>query len=169
MVLQRRREQHAALVSHEYETGGSDPMLPDFWEDELSSLAHEECVLFRHLDESFSTSSTPTSSAMVMAGEEEWVHQALAEADEEEMWAHQAAEAEEAEAAAEAEQVAYAERVEREVAQGGFLLRQSAHARGNEQGHRWMGRNDDAEMDEQDGLDWAAITAMEDDEAMDVE
>jgi len=42
MVLQRRKAEHAAMVSYEVETGGSDPALPDFWDDELEALAQEE-------------------------------------------------------------------------------------------------------------------------------
>lgn len=34
MLLQRRKAQHAAMVSYECETGGSDPISPDFWEEE---------------------------------------------------------------------------------------------------------------------------------------
>ena len=34
MLLQQRKAAHAALVSFERETGGSDPLLPEFWEDE---------------------------------------------------------------------------------------------------------------------------------------
>lgn len=34
MVLQRRREEHAALAALDGE-GGSDPHLPEFWEEEL--------------------------------------------------------------------------------------------------------------------------------------
>lgn len=86
MVLQRRREQHAALVSHETETGGSDPALPDFWEEEGDALAREERALYQHLNARFG------------------------DADQ---WELEAAAAEEAEAAAEAEELAWAERAER--------------------------------------------------------
>ena len=34
MLLQRRKAQHAAMVSYQRETGGSDPISPDFWEEE---------------------------------------------------------------------------------------------------------------------------------------
>jgi hypothetical protein len=91
MVLQRRREQHAALVSHETETGGSDPALPDFWDEEADALAREERALYQRLDASFSS---------------------FGEADE---WEREAAAAEEAEAAAEAEELAWAERAERQA------------------------------------------------------
>ncbi|BEI99616.1 hypothetical protein CcaverHIS631_0406590 [Cutaneotrichosporon cavernicola] len=115
MVLQRRREQHAALVSHETETGGSDPALPDIWEEEVDALAREERALYQHLNASF--------------------------ADDDE-WAREAAAAEEAEASAEAAELAWAEQAERQ-------------ARG---------------PDEFDEADWAAIAALQDEaEPMDIE
>ncbi|KLT43282.1 hypothetical protein CC85DRAFT_291581 [Cutaneotrichosporon oleaginosum] len=116
MVLQRRREQHAALLSHETETGGSDPALPEFWEEEADALAREERALYQHLDASFSVS---------------------AELERE------AAAAEEAEAAMEAEELAWVKRAESQISQS----------------------------DEFDEADWAAIAALQDeeDEPMDVE
>lgn len=36
MVMQRQRAQRAALISLEDQNGGSDPDLPEFWEDELN-------------------------------------------------------------------------------------------------------------------------------------
>jgi hypothetical protein len=47
MVLQRQKAQRAALVSHEMETGGSDPDLPDFW-DEIEQEVGEDSQ--RHHD-----------------------------------------------------------------------------------------------------------------------
>lgn len=95
MVLQRRREQHAALVSHEVETGGSDPNLPDFWEDELDAFAAEERRLLRHLDD------------------DEYDEYTIPEETEEELWELEASAAEEAER--EAEEIAVAMRVEEEM------------------------------------------------------
>lgn len=60
-------------MSLERETGGSDPNLPDFWEEDLDSLEREERELVRHLE-----------------GHEE---------EDPDQWAKEAAEAEEAERA----------------------------------------------------------------------
>lgn len=50
MILQRRKAQHAALVSYEQETGGSDPLLPEFWEEDLSALEREERQLLQEIE-----------------------------------------------------------------------------------------------------------------------
>ncbi|OCF76964.1 hypothetical protein I204_02673 [Kwoniella mangroviensis CBS 8886] len=50
VILQRKKFQHASLVSHEMETGGSDPLTPEFWEDELEELQKEERELMNRLD-----------------------------------------------------------------------------------------------------------------------
>lgn len=50
MILQRRKAQHAALVSYEQETGGSDPLLPEFWEEDLSALEREERALLQEIE-----------------------------------------------------------------------------------------------------------------------
>ncbi|WWC59494.1 uncharacterized protein I303_102050 [Kwoniella dejecticola CBS 10117] len=49
VILQRKKTQHATLQSHELETGGSDPLLPDM-EDELLNLEREERELMNRLD-----------------------------------------------------------------------------------------------------------------------
>jgi hypothetical protein len=36
MIMQRRKDEHAHLVSYEIETGGSDPLLPEFTGEILS-------------------------------------------------------------------------------------------------------------------------------------
>ncbi|WRT64748.1 uncharacterized protein IL334_001682 [Kwoniella shivajii] len=50
VVLQRKKSKHAAMVSHELETGGSDPTLPEFWEDELDNLSKQEKELLSRLE-----------------------------------------------------------------------------------------------------------------------
>ena len=56
MLLQRRKAAHAALVSHERETGGSDPILPDFWDDEDdSSLQHRSSSPSTHIHNDYPT------------------------------------------------------------------------------------------------------------------
>ncbi|WWD00616.1 hypothetical protein V866_007551 [Kwoniella sp. B9012] len=50
VILQRKKSKHASLVSHEMETGGSDPLTPEFWEDELEELQKEERELMNRLD-----------------------------------------------------------------------------------------------------------------------
>ncbi|WVQ76001.1 hypothetical protein IAR50_005637 [Cryptococcus sp. DSM 104548] len=49
-ILQRKKAIHAQLANEEYETGGSDPNLPDFWEDELEQMQREENDLIRRLE-----------------------------------------------------------------------------------------------------------------------
>ncbi|TYJ56895.1 hypothetical protein B9479_002340 [Cryptococcus floricola] len=49
-ILQRKKAVHAQLVNEEYETGGSDPNLPDFWENELEQMQREERDLIRRLE-----------------------------------------------------------------------------------------------------------------------
>lgn len=128
MVLQRRREQHAALVSHEAETGGSDPALPDFWEEEADALAREERALYQHLNATFGGAPAHAGGGV----------------EEEEEWAREAAAAEEAEAAADAQEMAWAAQAEQMASQRG--------------------------PDEFDEADWAAIAALQEgDEPMDIE
>lgn len=50
MILQQRKAQHAALVSYEQETGGSDPLLPEFWEEDLSAMEREEMALLQEIE-----------------------------------------------------------------------------------------------------------------------
>ncbi|WVO16549.1 hypothetical protein L204_104228 [Cryptococcus depauperatus] len=50
VILQRRKARHAAIVSEEQETGGSDPDLPDFWEEELEAMQREERALLYRLE-----------------------------------------------------------------------------------------------------------------------
>lgn len=138
MVVQRRREQHAQLVSYEVSTGGSDPLLPDFWEEELDNLAREERALISHLDATETASNHSHVSTDPME-----VHN-----EELEQWARDAA-------AAEAEEAEMAVMVEMEMAR-------YAPAGGGSGGY-------DAGMEEFTADEWAAITAMDEDEAMDVE
>lgn len=35
IIMQRKKAEHQHLVNYELETGGSDPALPEFWEEEL--------------------------------------------------------------------------------------------------------------------------------------
>lgn len=127
MVLQRRKAEHAALVSHEQETGGSDPIEPDFWEDELDNLDTEERELARmvsrdrHTPKPISRSTFASSSSFITprqnsrGGGDVEMGMYRDHSDIEEDWAEEAAAAEEAER--EAEEMEMLERVEREYAE----------------------------------------------------
>ncbi|KAK8847428.1 hypothetical protein IAR55_005286 [Kwoniella newhampshirensis] len=114
VIVQRRKAHHATLVSHEVETGGSDPNLPEFWADELDSLAREERDLLRRLtdDERDHCQSLPqfmSSSSHVRSTEEHGetiygLHEGVE--NEEDVWAMEAAQAEEVEREVEEAEVA---------------------------------------------------------------
>lgn len=146
MVLQRRREKHAHLVSYEA-SGGSDPLLPEFWEEELEALAREERALLSRLDAMDVGDDGGHDGAVV----ERHSGHGVDEGDDEAAWAAAAAEAEEAEAE-------IAARVEE---QDMLMASQSQHA-----------PSDVYDM-EFTPDEWAAIAAIEGggggDEAMDVE
>jgi hypothetical protein len=103
MILQIRKAHHAQLVSLETETGGSDTLLPDFWEEDLAP--------FRPSDRNH------TYSAEVCDGDELMDHgEGLPDETEEGRWASEAAEAEEAEV--EAEEVELARQAEEAFRRG---------------------------------------------------
>jgi hypothetical protein len=118
MVLQRRKAEHAAMVSYEVETGGSDPALPDFWDDELEALAQEERRLSSRLESTASPFSGFHADAeddtMATPHRDNTFHDArpspMQILDEEDEWELEAAAAEEAER--EAEDAEIARRVE---------------------------------------------------------
>lgn len=166
MVLQRRKAQHAALVSHEVETGGSDPLLPDFWEDELYTLEAEERTLMRHWEDEHNARHEPQSSTRQPAQQHVpyqtppparyrfsstgRVPNAYRESSvdaidqEEDDWAAEAAAAEEAER--EAEEVEVLDRVERE-----YVLSGANSGEGK----------DDHTMDVDMDIDWEELDKMD--------
>lgn len=109
-MVQRRKAHHAQLVSHEVETGGSDPMLPDFWEEDLVSLELEERHLAAYFDEPTSVSPSYPVAGPSGIGQAASPRPATIVEREEDQWATEAAEAEEAEL--EAEEAEIARRVE---------------------------------------------------------
>ncbi|OWZ76119.1 hypothetical protein C366_05594 [Cryptococcus neoformans Tu401-1] len=99
VILQRKKANHAALVSEEQETGGSDPNLPEFWEEELKTMENEERELFGRLNQHVEDGPWNERSEI-----------------EEDIWAREAAEAEEVER--EAEMARMMEEFERNVLSG---------------------------------------------------
>lgn len=110
--MQRKRAEHQHLVNYEVETGGSDPALPDFWDEDGEEGDEREAERHHH-------SQTPTRDARQQA---DWDDDPMAtpkknfggprrfdaecgfgESDE---WEQQALEAEEAERDAEEAEVA---------------------------------------------------------------
>jgi hypothetical protein len=155
MVLQRRREEHAALVSHEIETGGSDPLLPEFWEEEVASLDAEERMLASHFNHGAQPSHTqhaagvptlhPFSTPLQHQPAERTAYRESPIEDEENRWAREAAEAEEAER--EAEDAEIARMVEEEYA--------AVHSRAG-------GKDDETgDMGMDVDVDWEAFDAMD--------
>jgi len=143
MVLQRSKARHAQLVSHEVETGGSDPDLPDFWEDEpleqddIHSDRQPEMTHTIIDDISMSpVSSIPRRREIITTYRER------GDADEEERWAREAAEAEEAEL--ETEELEIARKVEEAY---GLMMPEPKR------------RLD--ERDEGMDMDWEALDAMD--------
>ena len=109
--MQRRKAEHAAMVSYEVETGGSDPGLPDFWDDDIQLLGQPpNPAQFRdhieHEDEDDDMTLTPKKNRPFVAARPT----SFRAVDEEEEWALEAAAAEEAER--EAEDAEIARRVE---------------------------------------------------------
>ncbi|RSH92188.1 hypothetical protein EHS25_008603 [Saitozyma podzolica] len=162
VVLQRRRAEHAALVSHEDETGGSDPLLPDFWEDELAALDAEERAIASFFHEVPARSHEPhipsqsiTPSAQLshpshpfmtpVARRRQAAIPRLLE-DEEDQWAREAAEAEQAER--DVEEAEMARRVEEEWA-------------GRGHGGMDMGMDMDVDGHVDVDVDWEAFDAMD--------
>lgn len=122
MVMQRRKAQSAQLIAHERELGGSDPSMPEFWEDEpLYEEAEDD--LQQDQDQHMASSpirpfnngsirtSTPIRGKNISSGfiGTDMRHR-VDPIEEEDRWAMEAAEAEEAER--EAEEAAVAQRIE---------------------------------------------------------
>lgn len=111
MVMQRRKAENAAMVSYEVETGGSDPALPDFWEDDIQLLGQpSHSARFReqieHEDEDDDMALTPKRTNAFASARPI----SFGAMNEDEQWALEAAAAEEAER--EAEDAEIARRVE---------------------------------------------------------
>jgi len=128
MVLQRQREQRNAQISYEQENGGSDPISPEFWDEDEEERALEARL---EMSESYNSAGpsnhnqfqTPPrrSRYPTTIGE-----QGLEEPDEDD-WADEAARAEEAER--EAEEMEMARRVEDSYRQQQQQQDQSYHHR----------------------------------------
>lgn len=132
-VLKRKKANHAALVSEEQETGGSDPNLPEFWEEELETMKNEERELLRKLDQHVEDGPWNERSEI-----------------EEDIWAREAAEAEEVER--EAEMAKMMEDFERNA-----LLGMPSHQHSQpsqKQQHHFIG---DVDMD----VDWNRIDSID--------
>jgi hypothetical protein len=175
MVLQRRKAEHAALVSHEQETGGSDPLEPDFWDDELEMEEREMARIvspdrptFGDLSRRTKFTALSVASPSMLTTPPRDVRpygQGKAEAmgtyrdrgDDDEDWAEEAAAAEEAER--EAEELAMLDRVERDFMesshQGGSGWAPGESGRGLVS--RARGGGDDMEVD-WDGFDQMDMT-----------
>ena len=98
-------------MSHEIETGGSDPLLPDFWADELDLIAQEERNITAHLHDPHPDSDTiMASSPFPGATPTKHAPRQANVVEEEEEWAREAAEAEQAER--DAEEAEIAQRIE---------------------------------------------------------
>jgi len=132
MVLQRQREQRNAQISYEQDNGGSDPISPDFWDDDQQYNHDEEMALQARLEASDMNRAGPSNCNQYQTpprrsrypniiAEEEGV-------DEEE-WAAEAARAEEAER--EAEEVELARQVEESYRQQQHQAQPNQHGRTN--------------------------------------
>ena len=141
MVLQRNRARHAQLVSHETETGGSDPNLPDFWDDEQQHLDPDIQIDTDGLHEDISM-TTEHGKSQPRRSSNPIGYRIDGDEDEEEKWAREAAEAEEAEL--EAEELEIARRVEEAY---GMDVPRSSQTYGEA----------DSRMD----MDWQAFDAMD--------
>nr|KIR89095.1 hypothetical protein I308_00096 [Cryptococcus tetragattii IND107] len=133
VILQRKKANHAALVSEEQETGGLDPNLPDFWEEELEAMKNEERELLRRLDQHVEDSP--------------WIERGEIEED---IWAREAAEAEEVER--EAEMARMMEEYERNALSG--MRNQQRSQPSQKQQHHAAG---DEDMD----VDWKQFVRMD--------
>ncbi|WWC67973.1 uncharacterized protein I206_101892 [Kwoniella pini CBS 10737] len=149
VILQRKKNQHATLQSHELETGGSDPLLPDL-EDELLQLEKEEKELINRLDQiqeidhnhNLYSSPIPVKQNFKFNSH----HQNIIEDDKyEEEWEKEAALAEEQER--DQEDIILVEQAE---------LQQFAQIR-HSQNHNSM----DIDMDLDEQVDWEAFDSMD--------
>ncbi|ORY30388.1 hypothetical protein BCR39DRAFT_529618 [Naematelia encephala] len=149
MVLQRRRAQHTQLLSHELETGGSDPLLPDFWEDELSTIQAEERRLATLLE---APSNLTRQRGAMNPHDDSLYRDSPKEDEEEEMWALEAAQAEQAERDTEEEELA--KRVEEAY---GVEVTTPRKQTSNQA------------MDLDLDIDWEVMDAMDETDGMDIE
>lgn len=116
MVTQRKRAEHAAQLAYDRDNGGSDPVSPDFWDEDAAETAMNEIGT----DQRYRPPTTP----QVVAGPSSFqtpVRATVRPSDEhmhftpidetscnqdEELWAMEAARAEEAEREAEEAEMA---------------------------------------------------------------
>jgi hypothetical protein len=112
MVLQRQREQRNAQISFEQDNGGSDPISPDFWDDDDGVFNEvEERALQARLEASNSYSKAgPSNYNQFQTPPRRSKYPTTISEQQEEEWAAEAARAEEAER--EAEEMELARQVE---------------------------------------------------------
>lgn len=110
MVVQRQREQRAAQISYEQENGGSDPISPEFWDDDQNYSFNEEMAFKARLKRSDPGAGPSNYNQFQTPPRRSSFPNTIQEGEEEEDWAAEAARAEEAER--EAEEVELARQVE---------------------------------------------------------
>ena len=139
MVLQRNRARHAQLAAHEVETGGTEPDLPEFWDEDVDALSQDPNGFARHYEDRSMSQDVPAPTP----GRKRSLFGYRDREDEEDWWAREAAEAEQAEL--EAEDLDIARRVEEAL---GMTMPTS----------RAKGRDGEGERME---MDWEAFEAMD--------
>jgi len=113
MVLQRQREQRNAQISYEQDNGGSDPISPDFWDDDPQYSDDEETALKARLETSNMNRAGPSNYNQYQTPPRRSKYPTIIieeEGVDEDEWAAEAARAEEAER--EAEEMELARQVE---------------------------------------------------------
>lgn len=110
MIVQRQREQRAAQISYEQENGGSDPISPEFWDDDQNYSFNEEMALKARLEGSDTGAGPSNHNQFQTPPRRSRFPNPIQAGEEEEDWAAEAARAEEAER--EAEEVELARQVE---------------------------------------------------------
>jgi hypothetical protein len=163
MIMQRKREQRASQISYELDNGGSDPISPDFWDEEEGNSPdwaleeEQEKEGMRAGPSNYQTPPRPRA------------HQSMG-MEEEDQWAIEAARAEEAER--EAEEAELARQVEESYSKSqgfqhqsqqpihhthqqlyGHQYQQQAHNQHNQQ-HNHTPIPDDAMMTDDIEMDW---------------
>lgn len=149
MILQRKREQRAAQISYELDNGGSDPISPEFWEEEGSEEDVPEAVWQQDL-RGEKEGSRPGPSNYQTPQRPSARHDASM-IDEEDRWAVEAARAEEAER--EAEEAELARQIEESYTQSqGFQHRhqQQPQQQHHQQAHQ---HSDSCQHDQHSILD----------------
>jgi len=144
MVLQRQREQRNAQISYEQDNGGSDPISPDFWDDDPQYNDDEEMALKARLEASDMNRAGPSNYNQYQTPPRRSRSNIITEEEgvDEEEWAAEAARAEEAER--EAEEVELARQVEESYRQQQHQAQPNQHGQTNESTSIEM---DDIEMD----------------------